>query len=40
MTVANLEGRRSLGKGVVDVKGVVIIRPSLNKDFSIKDSNR
>lgn len=29
--VANLEGSRSLGKGMVDVNGVVIIRPSLNK---------
>lgn len=27
-------------KGVMAVKGVVIIRPSLNKGFSIKDVNR
>lgn len=33
----NLEGRGGLEKGVVDVKGVVITRPGLNKNFSIKD---
>lgn len=34
-----MEGRRSLEKGVVDVKGVVIMKTSLNKAFSIRYLN-
>lgn len=36
----NLEGRKGLERGVAYVKGVLIIRASLNKDFAIKDLNR